>query len=64
MGITVFPNDDGTVTVVSPLGQLGDFTEDDVDRSQFLSSGEKEFVRSMFVHAQPPADGGQCRLRQ
>jgi hypothetical protein len=63
MSVTAFPNDDGTVTVVTPLGQLGDLTEDDVDANPVLSRGEKEFVLSMFVHAQPPDGAGQCRLK-
>lgn len=51
MGLTVWPNDNGTITILQNGSEV-DYDLDDVARCG-LSLGEKAFLRSMFQHAVP-----------
>jgi hypothetical protein len=51
MGLTVVPNDDGTLDIMHNGSEVT-YGADDIERCG-LSSGEKAFLRSMLKHAVP-----------
>jgi hypothetical protein len=61
-GITALPNDDGTVTVVTPLGVI-DYTRQEVKDSAHLTSSERHFLLPLFEDATPFPDHGTCTTR-
>jgi hypothetical protein len=58
VGLTVVPNDDGTLDITQG-GTTVTYDEDDVERCG-LPAGDKRFLRSMFRHAVPGPTA--CRL--
>lgn len=61
MGLTVMPNDDGTIDIRQSGSDYVVFDADDVEHCG-LSGGEKAFLRNMLLHAHP--DSGSCDIRR
>lgn len=60
-GITVCPNDDGTVKQSGSEVEM-DYTPEMVEDSEAFSLSEKNFMRDMFRHAKPSTATGSCSL--